>query len=68
MNRYSKSINDVRERLGVSKQAVADKLGVLWATADSKLSGKTEFDISEAVTIADWWGMSLDELVGRSNV
>ena len=63
---YSSHVESVRERLGVTKQAMADKLGISWSTVDSKLSGSSEFNVYEIASIADWWRMSIDELIGRT--
>lgn len=65
MRNHYELIESKRRDLGITKQAVAQKLHISWAAADSKLMGRTEFDLSEAMVIADWWGMSLDELVGH---
>ena len=65
MRNHYELIESKRRSLGITKQAVAQKLHISWAAADSKLSGRTEFDLSEAITIADWWGMTVDELVGH---
>lgn len=54
-----------RESMGVTKQAVADRLGLSWEQANKKLLGEVEFNLSEVLALADWWGLCADELVGR---
>lgn len=54
-----------RVELGVTKRAVADRLGLSWEQASAKLSGKVEFSLTEVLELSDWWGLCADELVGR---
>ncbi|RNL44761.1 helix-turn-helix domain-containing protein [Paraeggerthella hongkongensis] len=54
-----------RADLGVTKRAVADRLGLSWEQASKKLSGEVEFNLTEALELAEWWGLCLDELAGR---
>lgn len=62
---YSQAIDEFRKDLGVTKQAVANRLGITWNAVDAKLTGRTEFNISEVSSLADWWGVSIDRLIGR---
>lgn len=64
--RNALAVDAERERRGVTKQAVADRLGLSWEGANKKLTGQTEFSLSELVSLADWWGVCLDQLVARS--
>ena len=64
-NRHYPAIDARRHDMGVSKQSVADRLNLSWQSTDEKLSGKVEFDLTEVIALADWWGLSIDELVGR---
>ena len=59
------SIDAKRDELGVTKQAVADRLDLSWEQAKKKLAGEVEFNITEVRTLADWWGVCIDELIGR---
>ena len=61
----SSRINDVRISLGITQQAVAEKLGLSWNGVHKKLVGKSQFSINEILTLADWWNCSIDWLVGR---
>lgn len=60
------SIEARRAEMGVSKQAMADKLHLSWEGLNKKLNGDAEFNLAEVEVIADWWGMCIDELIGRS--
>lgn len=44
---------------------MADKLNLSWDGLNNKLTGRSEFDLEEVATIADWWGVSIDDLIGR---
>lgn len=59
------AIEERRAELGVTKRAVADRLGLSWEQASKKLSGEVEFNLTEALELAEWWGLCLDELAGR---
>lgn len=63
---YANHVDEFREHLGITKQAVADRLGLSWDGLNNKLTGKYEFDLDEIVSIADWWGVSIDDLIGRT--
>ena len=63
---YANHIDEFREHLGVTKQAMADRLGLSWDGLNNKLTGKYEFDLDEIVAIADWWGINIDDLIGRT--
>ena len=55
-----------RADMGVSKQAMADKLHLSWEGLNKKLNGDSEFTLAEVEVVADWWGLCIDELIGRS--
>ena len=63
---YCQNVDATRDKLGITKQAMADRLGLSWDGLNNKLTGKYEFDLSEIVTIADWWGVSIDDLICRT--
>jgi len=54
-----------RERMGMTKKALAEYLELSRGPLYEKLSGHREFSLTEARYLADLWGISLDELVGR---
>lgn len=62
---YCKIVDEHRQRVGSTKVAVAAMLGITENSAANKLGGKTEFALSEIRTLADKWGMTIDELVGH---
>lgn len=59
------AIEERRAGMRIAKQAVADRLGLSWESASMKLSGEREFSLSEAQELADWWSLSIDDLIGR---
>jgi hypothetical protein len=59
------SIDAFRESLGIPKSKVAEILGLSWEATNRKLTGQVEFNLTEVLALADWWGVSIDELVGR---
>lgn len=63
---YANHVNEFRERLGITKRAMADRLGLSWDGLNNKLTGKYEFNLDEIVAIADWWGVNIDDLIGRT--
>lgn len=65
-NVHYPAIDAKRVELGVSKAAMAKKLELSWEGLDAKLAGEREFTLTEILTLAEWWGLCADELVGRS--
>ena len=63
---YYQNVDVTRDKLGITKQAMADRLGLSWDGLNNKLTGKYEFGLDEIVAIADWWGVSIDDLIGRT--
>lgn len=60
------AIEAKRAELGVPKAAMADKLSLSWEGLNKKLNGEAEFNLAEAAVLADWWGVCIDELIGRT--
>lgn len=58
-------IEELRASFGTPKLALAKHLSVSYTTFLRKLSGDRDFTLTEAILIADLWGLSLDELIGR---
>jgi DNA-binding XRE family transcriptional regulator len=50
------------ERTGTTKSELAQKLGMSRVTLHSKLTGQTEFRLSEAERLAQILGCSVDDL------
>lgn len=64
-SKHYPAIDAKREELGIPKTKMAEKLELSWEGLNAKLCGEREFNLSEVTVLADWWGISLDELVGR---
>lgn len=54
-------------RTGTTKQQLASELGMSDVTLWSKLSGRSEFRISEAIKLSNILGISVNELVTPIN-
>lgn len=64
-NKHYPAIEAKRVELGIPKTKVAEKLELSWEGLDAKLAGEREFTLTEILTLADWWGICSDDLVGR---
>lgn len=60
---YGDFIREQREVLGLSQQAVADKIGVSRSTYLSVEKGTKELSLSEADTLSRLFGITIDELL-----
>jgi DNA-binding XRE family transcriptional regulator len=49
-------------RTGVSRESLAEKIGMSRTTFYQKLNGETEFKLGEAFALADAIGCSVDDL------
>ena len=56
----------MKER-GIKKLAVKEKLGLSYQGLRNKLEGSTEFTGTELATLAQWWGVSTDWLLGLTD-
>ena len=65
MTNYGEYLKEQRERLGLSQSAVANKINTSHQNISRWESGKTLPSIDFCVKLADLYGVSLDELVGR---
>jgi len=64
--KFCEHVDQFRARMGVTKTAMADRLGLSWDGLNNKLTGKSEFDLDEIIAVADWWGVPIDDLIGRT--
>lgn len=62
----SQRIEDRRADLGVTCTRMAEKLGTSPSSVSRRLAGKSEFTAEDIKTLAEWWGVSADELLGTS--
>lgn len=61
-------IKKQRENLGLSQSKLAEKIGVSQATVGMWESGKREPNFSMLCILADFFGIPVDSLLGRSSV
>lgn len=60
-------IAQLRNELGISQQAMADELGVAQQTYAHYEVGRIRMPVSLLPVIAQFFGVSVDELLGRKN-
>lgn len=58
-----KRIDDIRSSMRITKKEMSTFLGLSYGGLVSKLTGRRSFQFSEVVRLANWWHLSLDELV-----
>ena len=66
MSIFSERLTDLRKNRGLSQNAVAKKIGVSPRTYQDYEYGEREPQVTIFSRIADFYGVSLDYLVGRS--
>ena len=66
MEEFVQRLRQCRKEKGLKQQELADELGIIYRTYRRYEAGETEPDISTAVKLADFFGVSLDYLSGRS--
>ena len=67
MSVFSERLLQLREDRGVSQTAVAKEIGVSSRIYQDYEYGKSEPKMSNLVSIADFFGVSLDYLTGRTD-
>ena len=65
MSQFSKSLRDIRKKSGKKQREAAEYLGLNIRTYQYYEGGQNEPNISTLVKLADFFMVSLDELVGR---
>ena len=65
MSQFSKSLRDIRKKSGKKQREAAEYLGLNIRTYQYYEGGQSEPNISTLVKLADFFVVSLDELVGR---
>ena len=60
-------IKELRKEMGLSQEKVAQERSMYVTTYRRYESGERELPMEVAVRIADYYGVSLDYLAGRSN-
>ena len=64
----SKRIEELRVAQRITKVEMGCYLGLSYQSIRAKLSGETPFQFSEVLRVANWWHLSLDELVGDMSI
>ena len=65
MSQFSKSLRDIRKKSGKKQREAAEYLGLNIRTYQYYEGGQSEPNISTLVKLADFFMVSLDELVCR---
>lgn len=65
MSKFSDSLKAVRKSSGKKQREVAEYLGVKIRTYQHYEGGRSEPSITQLIKMADYFMVSLDELVGR---
>ena len=60
------SLKSLRQEKAVTQQQLAKKLNISLKTVSHWETGYTEPSISQLILLADFYGVSLDDLVGRN--
>ena len=65
VSQFSESLKDVRIRSGKKQKEAAEYLGLNLRTYQYYVEGRSEPSILRLIKLADFFMVSLDELVGR---
>ncbi len=65
MSQFSKSLRDIRRKSGKKQREAAEYVGLNIRTYQYYEGGQSEPNISTLIKLADFFMVSLDELVGR---
>lgn len=66
MDALARKLEALRTARGVSVREVARSVGATYSTCPRWFDGRSVPRLDEAMRLADYFGISLDELVGRS--
>lgn len=67
MTKFPERLRQLREERGVSQAVVSKELGVSRYTVYSYEKGKTDPTLDSLVILADYFDVTLDYLLGRSD-
>lgn len=65
---YAQQIQKHRRRLGLSQQALGERLGISSVAVSKWERGQSQPDIPTLTKLADIFGLSMDELCGHQTV
>lgn len=68
MNLFPERLLSLRKSRNLSQSSLAHELGVTERTIRRYEKGDFEPSMSELIALADYFGVTLDELVGRSDI
>lgn len=68
MSLFSQRLCELRKQHGISQAALAQELGIALRAYQYYERGQRDPQLSVAISIADFYGVSLDYLAGRSEV
>lgn len=67
MPEFKDRLKECRQAKGLRQQDAAEQLGIIYRTYRRYETGETEPTISVAAQLADFFGVSLDFLAGRTD-
>ena len=67
MLKFQENLYSLRKKTGLSQKQMAEKLGLSYRSYRRYESGETEPTLSALLCIADYFGVTLDYLVGRTD-
>ena len=62
---FSENLRRLRKETGLKQTELAEKIGISWRAYQTYERGEREPVLSTLVALADFYGLSLDELVCR---
>lgn len=60
-------VDKIRCSMRITKKEMGEFLGLSYGGLCSKLSGRRSFQFGEMVRLANWWGISLDDLAASAS-
>lgn len=66
-NKFIARLIELRDNMGISKAELAEKVGISKQAIGQFENGKTMPSIHTFIALADFFGVSLDYLLGRSD-
>ncbi|EIP8069385.1 helix-turn-helix transcriptional regulator [Enterococcus faecalis] len=67
MTTFCKKLKELRSKANISQTTLAKEIGVTTRQIQRYESGENEPKLSQAILLADYFDVSLDYLVGRSD-
>ena len=65
-NKFGKILRELRQENGISQRALGDSLNMSNQTVSFWETGSREPDLDTLIKIADYFGVSVDYLLGRN--